>query len=192
MGHREDLLAGAKRCLYEKGYARTTTRDIVAASGANLASIGYHYGSKEALLIAAVIQATREWGDELERVLASEHDPDAAPMQRFETTWTRVVELFGAHRQLWAAQFGILAQIEHEPRLRQLIAESTQEARLGLAALFQGLDPIDDEQKAMEVGSYYYALLIGVLAQHLIDPGSAPSGRDLANALHTITTGAEL
>ena len=41
MGHREDLLEGAKRCLYEKGYARTTARDIVAASGTNLASIGY-------------------------------------------------------------------------------------------------------------------------------------------------------
>ena len=30
-----------------------TARDIVAASGANLASIGYHFGSKEALLSAA-------------------------------------------------------------------------------------------------------------------------------------------
>ena len=35
MGHREDLLAGAVRCLREKGYGRTTARDIVAASGAS-------------------------------------------------------------------------------------------------------------------------------------------------------------
>jgi len=53
MGHREDLLAGAVRCLREKGYAHTTARDIVAASGTNLASIGYHYGSTKALLNAA-------------------------------------------------------------------------------------------------------------------------------------------
>ena len=33
MGNREDLLAGAQRCLYEKGYARTTARDIASASG---------------------------------------------------------------------------------------------------------------------------------------------------------------
>ena len=33
MGNREDLLAAAKRCLYEKGYAHTTARDIAAASG---------------------------------------------------------------------------------------------------------------------------------------------------------------
>ena len=42
MSHKEDLLAGAVACLREKGYAHTTARDIVAASGTNLASIGYH------------------------------------------------------------------------------------------------------------------------------------------------------
>jgi AcrR family transcriptional regulator len=53
MGHREDLLAGAARCLRRKGYARITARDIVAASGTNLASIGCHYGSSQTLLNAA-------------------------------------------------------------------------------------------------------------------------------------------
>ncbi|MGH3910201.1 MAG: TetR/AcrR family transcriptional regulator, partial [Pseudonocardiaceae bacterium] len=69
MGNREALLAGAKQCLYEKGYGRTTARDIAAASGVSLAAIGYHFGSKEALLNAALMQATMEWGEELERAL---------------------------------------------------------------------------------------------------------------------------
>ena len=56
MGHREALLDGARRCLLERGYARTTARDLVAASGTNLASIGYHFGSKEALLNGAMQQ----------------------------------------------------------------------------------------------------------------------------------------
>jgi AcrR family transcriptional regulator len=55
MGHREDLLEGARRCLLEKGFVRTTARDIVKESGTNLASIGYHYGSKDALLAEAYI-----------------------------------------------------------------------------------------------------------------------------------------
>jgi len=53
MGHKEDLLEGAQRCLLAKGFVRTTARDIVAESGTNLASIGYHYGSKDALLVQA-------------------------------------------------------------------------------------------------------------------------------------------
>ena len=80
VGHREDLLEGAIRCLYEKGYARTTARDIVAASGTNLGSIGYHYGSTEALLNAAMIDAIGDWGEEIGRALAVDSDPEATSL----------------------------------------------------------------------------------------------------------------
>jgi hypothetical protein len=40
--------------------------------------------------------------------------------------------------------------------------------------------------QAWAVGSFYLALLPGVMAQWLIDPDHAPSGRDLAEALRTI------
>ena len=68
MGHREALLEGARTCLEEKGYARTTARDIVAASGTNLASIGYHFGSKESLLNEAIGQAFEEGADRVTEV----------------------------------------------------------------------------------------------------------------------------
>src|SRR5687767_6688051 len=55
ISHREDLIEGAIKCLRTKGYARTTARDIAAASGAGLASIGYHFGSKDALLAKALL-----------------------------------------------------------------------------------------------------------------------------------------
>ena len=186
MGNREDLLAGAKRCLYEKGYARTTARDIAAASGVSLAAIGYHFGSKEALLNAARIEAIGEWWNELARVLAADADPDASPMERFEAIWTKAIELFAAHRPLWVASFEMLAQIDQAPEVRAAVAEAQQRARLGLAALFHGLDPALDEKAAWVVGSFYLALLPGVMAQWLIDPEHAPSGRDLAEALRTI------
>ncbi|MGH3930790.1 MAG: hypothetical protein ACRDTF_12515, partial [Pseudonocardiaceae bacterium] len=41
-------------------------------------------------------------------------------------------------------------------------------------------------KKAQAVGGFYHALLSGVLVQWLTDPDSAPSGRDLADALRTI------
>ena len=66
MGNREDLLAGALACLKTKGWAATTVRDIAAAAGVNHAAIGYHFGSREALLIEAFTQAMDEWGTETE------------------------------------------------------------------------------------------------------------------------------
>src|SRR5829696_9380606 len=138
MGHREKLLAGAKRCLYERGYARTTARDIVAASGTNLASIGYHFGSKEALLNAAMIEAIDEWGEELEGILATDIEADTDPMERFESIWTRVIDSFDAHRPLWVASFEAFAAAQRSPELREQLADGQEEGRFGLAALFQG------------------------------------------------------
>ena len=75
--HREALLEAAKRLLREQGYAHTTARDLVAASGTNLASIGYHFGSKEALLTEALGEAFEEWTERLDQVGWAR--PEAAP-----------------------------------------------------------------------------------------------------------------
>lgn len=180
-------MAGAKRCIYEKGFGHTTARDIVAASGTNLASIGYHFGSKEELLLEAIVEATGEWGNELERILSSDTDVDAEPMERFEATWTRVIESLDTHRPLWVASFEAFMQAQHSPELRQQLADAQEEGRSGLAAMFQRIDESKiDEGSVRTVGSFYLALLSGVMMQWMLDTERAPSGSDLAKALRTI------
>ncbi|MER5323646.1 TetR/AcrR family transcriptional regulator [Streptosporangium roseum] len=204
MGNREDLLAGAKRCLYEKGYTRTTARDIAAASGVSLAAIGYHFKSKEALMNTALFQAMQEWGDEIERAMTAGTDPRATPAERFEATWDQVIASFAAHRPVWATQFELIAQIDRLPEIREQLAASMDAARLGLAEMFQSIGvPLGEaspgeaspgeagagaegDERARVVGSLYQAMLSGVLAQWLVDPGRAPSGRDLADALRVV------
>jgi AcrR family transcriptional regulator len=182
MGNREDLLAGAKRCLYEKGYAKTTTRDIASASGVSLAAIGYHFGSKEALLNLALEQAIEEWGQELAQLLAADSDPGAGPAERFEVAWSRVSDSFETTGRLWAVQFELLAHLERTPELRKTFTESSRQARLGLADLFREITPGGDEA----IGAFYQVMLAGLAAVWLADPGSAPTGRDLLSAVRTI------
>ncbi|WP_432928974.1 TetR/AcrR family transcriptional regulator [Microbispora sp. CA-135349] len=186
MGNREDLLAGAKRCLMEKGYSGTTARDIAAAAGTSLAAIGYHFRSTKALLNAALIEAMEEWGKEVEQTLAADASLSDAPAQRFEATWTRIIESFARLRPLWAIQFELIAQMDRLPELREAFAAANRQARLGLAAIFENLDPGADERKAMAVGSFYQALLGGMATQWLVDPDHAPSARDLLEALRTV------
>ncbi|XVQ86687.1 TetR/AcrR family transcriptional regulator [Microbispora siamensis] len=187
MGNREDLLAGAKRCLMEKGYSGTTARDIAAAAGTSLAAIGYHFRSTKALLDAALIEAMEEWGKEIEQTLAADASLDGAPAQRFEATWTRIIESFARMRPLWAIQFELIAQMDRLPELREAFATANRQAKLGLAAIFEHLDPAADERKAMAVGAFYQALLGGMAAQWLVDPEQAPSARDLLEALRTVS-----
>ncbi|MEV6255806.1 TetR/AcrR family transcriptional regulator [Nocardia sp. NPDC051929] len=181
MGNREDLLAGARRCLFDKGYARTTVRDIATAAGVSMAAIGYHFGTKEALLTEALAEATREWGADLEHALTRLPD-ETDPWQRFADRWDAVLATLAAHRGVWSATFDALAH----PEARARLAENLDEARSGLARLFDGVAETDTAA-ARSLGTLYQALLTGVAAQYLIDPESAPTGSDLAEALRRIT-----
>ena len=183
MGNREALLEGAKRCLYEKGYARTTARDIATAAGTSLAAIGYHYRSTEALLNAALFQTMQEWGDEMSRALATDDLAGAGPLERFEAVWVRILQSFQANRALWAMQLEVVIQSQHQPDVRTQLAAGLAEARVGLAALFDESGGETDAHTTAAVGAFYQALLTGVLMQWLIDPAQAPTGADLALAL---------
>lgn len=195
MGHREDLLEGAKRCLLEKGYARTTARDIVAASGTNLASIGYHYGSKEALLNLAFLKVTEEWGDVLtkdgETAEAAEmaEDAPAAPLDQFRETWERVIGSYEQTRAVWQLQMEVISRIDSDPELQKALAGPQQEGRNGLAENMLGIDPEAEPEKARVAGLFCQALLAGVMVQWLMDSDSAPSAQDLTDGLKAVLEG---
>ena len=185
MGHREDLLAGAKRCLYEKGYARTTARDIVAASGTNLGSIGYHYGSTQALMNAAMLSAIEEWGEAIGAALAGETaDEPEDPLVRY---WRRVIATIGTHRRLWLASVEAMIQSEHHPELKAQIAAGMEEGRRGLAAMLTGRDEQTiDEETVRTIGAVSLALMSGVLTQWLTDPAHAPSAEQIAAGVRAL------
>jgi AcrR family transcriptional regulator len=186
MGHRERLLEGAKQCLLEKGYARTTARDIVAASGTNLGSIGYHYGSTEALLNAAMIEAFGEWGEEMESLLATARGRPGT-LERLESLWGLLIGTFETHRMLWIAGFEAFSAAQHSPELREQIAAAYEAARPGLSAMFEHIDESDvDEQTARTVGSFLLAMQAGLAAQWLLDPEHAASSTDMTDALRRI------
>ncbi|MEU9322111.1 TetR/AcrR family transcriptional regulator [Streptomyces sp. NPDC048295] len=193
MGHREDLLEGAKRCLLEKGYARTTARDIVAASGTNLASIGYHYGSKEALLNLAFLKVTEEWGELLNKesgeARAEAPEAPAAPLDQFRDTWERVIGSYEQTRAVWQLQMEVISRIESDSELQKALAGPQRDGRVGLAENMLGIDPRADPEKARVAGLFCQALLAGVMVQWLMDSESAPSAQDLTDGLKAVLEG---
>src|ERR1700677_2946101 len=184
MGNRDALLLAAKKCLLEKGYNRTTARDIASAAGVSLAAIGYHFASKDALLTEALLLAFGEWDQELQRTLQTSASHSDTPAERFEIIWAKVIATFETHRSLWVANFELFTQVVSQPVTRAFLAGSLHAARTGLAALFLDQDEstITDET-SRTIGTFHHVLLSGLILQWLIDPASSLSAKDLIEAL---------
>ncbi|MFC9823237.1 TetR/AcrR family transcriptional regulator [Streptomyces erythrochromogenes] len=180
MGHREDLLEGAKKCLVEKGFVRTTARDIVSASGTNLASIGYHYGSKDALLTEAFIGLIEEWGAVFQDGLAGE----GGSLERFRALWEGVLAQHEKSAPVWAASLEVALGRDQRPELRAMLAASQAEGRRGLISMLTGTPEGElDERDVRTLGSFYQALLNGLMIQWLFDPESAATAEEFTEGM---------
>lgn len=180
MGHREDLLEGAKKCLVEKGFVRTTARDIVSASGTNLASIGYHYGSKDALLTQAFIALMEEWGEGFQSGL----DGEGGSLERFRAFWEGVLSAHEASGPVWSASMEVALSGERLPELRAMIAGSQAQGRRGLIGMLTGA-PEDEltDRDVRTLGAFYQALLNGLMIQWLFDPASAATAEEITEGM---------
>ena len=187
MGHREQLLAAARRLLEERGYAHITARDLVAASGTNLASIGYHFGSKAALLNEAIEAAFTDWAEQLAAFVMS--DPDATPMQRARATWVAALTEMPQRRSILQAYVEALAQALRVPELHAQLANHYRRARRMVAALVaaslgDGSDA--DDPRCAAVATLVIAACDGLALQSLLDPESLPSADDLVAGLAAV------
>ncbi|MFI1798551.1 TetR/AcrR family transcriptional regulator [Streptomyces sp. NPDC020379] len=190
MGHREDLLAGAKACLLEKGWVRTTARDIVAASGANLASIGYHYGSKDALMMTAFVKMTEEWGDAMTRALEAGSPPGASRAELFTAKLNTLTAGFEESRRFWELQLEVVGQLGSSPELKKWLSGVFPEGREGMLTIFEGLEGSQVSEEAKRTtGAFYHALFIGMWVQWVIEAESAPTGAELVEGMRQALAG---
>lgn len=179
MGHKEELLAAARRCLVTRGYARTTARDLVAESGTNLGSIGYHFGSKDALLAEALDDAFIEYTDKVV-ALAGALDPDSTdPHRAVSTAWLAMTELTDDFRPLLVAFVEALAQAERSDPLRARLAAGYEEMRRRIIEAILAMVPDAPAETARAVASFFIAVSDGYLVQWLLDPDATPSGAEL-------------
>ena len=73
---RGKLLDKAARLFREKGYERTTVRDIAAAVGIQSGSIFHHFSSKEDILKAVMVEALVYFTEKLRDAIDTAQQPD--------------------------------------------------------------------------------------------------------------------
>jgi AcrR family transcriptional regulator len=185
MGNREDLLAGARQVILERGVAKATARDIAAAAGVSLAAIGYHFGSKDELVSAALTESLGSGiGDEMEAVV---DETAALPLlEGFAAMWDRMPEVFRANREMLLASLENTVRVSRDPRAGHAIAQAMEQAHLGIAETLRTARPDLDEEDLIAIAKLDFLLVQSLGILWLVSPDVLPSGAELARAVAAI------
>jgi AcrR family transcriptional regulator len=174
--NRSSLIDGTVRCLERLPPERVTARAIAAESGANLASIAYHFGSKDDLVTEGVIEGLDRWLAEVDR--AMEALAPAGPRERFG----RAAQVFDAsrarHTGLAKNFVAALARAQHDPRVREILAEGYRRTRPRVAAILG----LGEDRAGEDAAGLTLALFHGLMIQTLLDPTLAIEGRRMVRA----------
>lgn len=185
LGNRAKLLRAAIVCLRDRGYAHTTARDLVAESGANLASIGYHFGSKEALLNEAIAETMNAWVESTRAHAFA--DEGAPPSERVERVLAATIDRFEELQPFLVSFVEAFPPAARSPQLRERLARAYEDVRLAGADLVaralesSGVDLAPGQ--ARDLASLTLAMCDGLILQWLLDPGAVPDSRRALEAL---------
>jgi AcrR family transcriptional regulator len=174
--NRTSLLEGALRCVERLPPERVTARAIAAESGANVASIAYHFGSKDELVTEAVIAGLDRWLDQIAAALGDLEGLD--PSARLRRAGTVIDATRRRHIGLTRNFIGALARAQHDRRIRSSLADGFRRTRPRVAALLG----LGEDRAGEDAAGLVHSLFTGLLFQALLDPDLAIEGRRMTRA----------
>jgi AcrR family transcriptional regulator len=179
--HRTRLLEAAGRLLRERDYGSITARDLVAASDTNLGSIGYHFGSKEALLNEAIGLALEEWADTIGRAIDTDASDGLLPWMM--SSLGVVLDQYDLIRPYYGAFIEALARSARAPALRRQLAAHYERQRERIAAwILEAAGDALEPSQARHIASLMLGTADGMLMQSFIDQEQVPSSQELTQA----------
>jgi AcrR family transcriptional regulator len=187
-GNRDALLESAIRSLQEKGYAGTTARDVADGAGVSLGAIGYHFGTVQELLDAALAEAVRRWFEPLIGLLSRPQPPPT--LEQLGPALDRLLDTLAGHRPLVIAYFEALLRAERSVPLRTALAADLDAFRKALTGGIEGLlasQPASASPDPQAAASLVMAIFDGLIIQWLLAPGHVPSGQLIADTLKRTT-----
>ncbi|QNE18809.1 TetR family transcriptional regulator [Kribbella qitaiheensis] len=172
---RERLLNIAEQRFGEGGYEGTSLRAITVAAAANIAAVNYHFGSKEALLRAAVARAMAPVNTERRRrldQLEAKGRPTAEQLIRaFVEPGLDLVLRRGERGPVVARFIGRIA-FDPSQRIRELYAAESDPVEARYLAALQAALP----RSAPESVAFGYVNMLGLLALHQSQALAKPPG----------------
>ena len=185
MGNREDLLAGARRAILERGVAKVTARDIATEAGVSLAAIGYHFGSKDELVTAALLESVGDGiGDGMDAIVG---ETAGLPLRDgFAQLWDRMPTVFERNREALLASLENTVRVLRDADGARALGEAAEQGYLGVAEQLRSAYPELGDAEVDAVAKLDFALVQSLGIMWLMNPASLPTGAELARAVTAI------
>lgn len=157
----------------DEGLSAATSRRITEVARANLAAITYHYGSKDELIGAAVVEQLREWTEPLTAALRAHADDVKAHDAQIAAVVIDLLNRFASDRRDIDVIVSLVLTSPSIPGVREAAATSMGELRAVATATMtaqQTAGLIPDTVTPAAMAGVFTALALGLVAQDAIDP----------------------
>jgi len=186
-GSKDRLRRAALHCIARQGYAATTSRDIAREAQANVASINYHFGSKEALVTEALGECFGIWNQRVENALVSA--AGLAPRDQLAAILHAAIDSFAEFESSVHACVETYAPALRSEELRERMAAGYATVRdsavqLATKAMQDGGIAVPNNLAA--ITSVLMAVCDGLMLQWIADPDAPPDAAGTLDALSAI------
>jgi AcrR family transcriptional regulator len=171
---RAQLVEAALDVFGRLGFEGASTREIARAAGANLAAIAYHFGSKEALLIAVAEHVAGRIGGAVGPALALAAEPAAAATpEAARTMLTRLlmtyvdVMLGSAEAERWA-RFIVREQMQPSAAFEVIFRVMGSAAVIGTRLVSVALGIPEDEEARLRTFTLIGQVLVFRVAEAMV------------------------
>lgn len=171
---RDDILDAAGEIMSKAGYDGTSIAALSQATGLNVSSIYWHFGSKAGVLAALMERGAQRFLHDLEVVLATA-PRHQSPQARLRWVMARFCETFASHREFLRLLIVLMVTDSANHAVVQRVrAEGRASVRRQIALAFQAADaaatPAQAARIAEQLADYAIALVEGAFLAREANP----------------------
>jgi AcrR family transcriptional regulator len=182
-GRRTRIVKAARKLLAEEGYDRVTMKQVAREAEVAQGLIHYYFSGKDEILLEVLMEASREYAKETERLASSLPEGESLAEAALAATKERVYRM----PEWYRLRFELFAMGLRKPEFLPGVAALLGSGREGIAATLGRISGGEDPEPAAQRQALAAVLLScfdGLALQKLADP----EGFDLDAAYEALAT----
>jgi len=150
------ILETAGQLFAERGFAESTSKEICTRAGTNMAAVNYHFGSRDGLYEAVLIEAHRQLVSMDELVSLASVPTD--PRLKLRTFLTHLVEMGSQPKAPWGFRVVLREALSPSPALPVMVRQAVLPKAKLIRGLIGGIMGLPDDHPSVQRAMLFVVL----------------------------------